>query len=139
LVTLSETMEKFFQEVFPAIVGTKRLDGTVQMNPIWFEYRDGYFWLNSWHGSHWLKHVERDGEVTLALLDPGNAGRFAQVQGRLIEATTEGADEHINHLSMRYTRKPYQAFRPGVQRVKIQIEPTRIVGMLDRSWPRRSE
>src|SRR3954469_22876513 len=131
MVELSEKMRQFVAEVFPAIVGTRRQDGTVQMNPAWFEYRDGYFWLNSWRGSDWLRHIERDGDVTLALLDPHNNGRFAQVQGRLVVATKEGGAEHIDHLSMRYTGQPYQRRVPGQQRVKIQIEPVRITGQID--------
>jgi general stress protein 26 len=105
-VTLSANMQQFVAEVMPAIVGTRRKDTTVQMNPIWFEYRDGYFWLNSWRGSAWMTHVERDRDVTLLLIDPKNMYRFAQVQGRLVEATAEGANEHIDRLSLRYTGNP---------------------------------
>ncbi len=130
MVELSEKMHQFVAEVFPALVGTRRRDGTVQINPIWFEYRDGYFWLNSWRTSDWLRHIERDGDVTLALLDPHNIGRFAQVQGRLVAATDEGGAEHIDQLSLRYTGQPYQRRVPGQQRVKIQIEPVRITGSM---------
>jgi hypothetical protein len=48
MIELSDNMKKFVAEVFPAIVGTKRQNGTVHMNPVWFEYDGGYFWLNSW-------------------------------------------------------------------------------------------
>jgi PPOX class probable F420-dependent enzyme len=130
LLTLSEPLRQFAQEVFPVIVGSRRRDGTVQMNPVWFEYDAGYFWLNSWRGANWLEHVERDPDVTLLLLDPKNMYRWAQVQGRVVTTTTEGADEHIDRLSMRYIGQPYQNRRPDVQRVKIQIEPLRITGSL---------
>ncbi|HEX6817452.1 MAG TPA: pyridoxamine 5'-phosphate oxidase family protein [Ktedonobacterales bacterium] len=130
MLTLSEPMSQFVQEVFLAVVGTKRRDGTVRMNPVWFEYDAGSFWLNSWRGSRWLAHLERERDITLLLLDPRNGGRWAQVQGRLVSATTEGADEHIDRLAHRYTGRPYQPWRAGVQRVKIQIEPLRITGPL---------
>jgi PPOX class probable F420-dependent enzyme len=130
MLTLSEAMAQFAQEVFLAVVGTLRHDGTVQMNPVWFEYDAGYFWLNSWRGSRWLEHLERDKDITLLLLDPHNAGRWAQVQGRLVSTTTEGADAHIDRLAHRYTGRPYTPWREGVQRVKIQIEPWRITGPL---------
>lgn len=130
MLTLSKPLRQFVAEVFPVVVGTRRRDGTVQMNPAWFEYDAGYFWLNSWRGARWLEHVERDGDITLLLLDAHNVGRWAQVQGKLVTTTTEGADAHIDHLSQRYTGQPYQRQRAGVQRVKIQIEPTRITGSL---------
>ena len=126
-------MLEFVAEVFPAIVGTHRSDNTIQLNPIWFEYSDGYFWLNSWRGADWLAHVERDGTLTLALLDPHNMFRFAQVQGRLVTSTTVGAEEHIDHLSMRYLGTPYARHSPDHPRVKLQIEPVRITGTIDRT------
>jgi PPOX class probable F420-dependent enzyme len=132
MVELSDNMKRFVREVFPAIVGTKRPNGSVHMNPIWFEYLDGYFWLNSFRGSKWLENVERDGEVTLALIDPHNMYRYAEVRGKLVEATEEGGSEHINRLSIRYRGEPYsRAILANQVRVKIQIEPRRIIGSID--------
>lgn len=132
MVELSDNMKRFVREVFPAIVGTKRANGSVHMNPIWFEYRDGYFWLNSFRGAKWLENVERDGKVTLALIDPHNMYRYAEVRGRLAEATEEGADEHIDRLSIRYRGEPYnKSIAPNQVRVKIQIEPMHIIGSID--------
>jgi PPOX class probable F420-dependent enzyme len=126
-VKFNAALEAFVAEVFPAIVATKRRDGTIHMTPIWFEYHDGSFWLNSWQGSDWMAALQRDKTVALMLLDPHNVYRFAEVQGILVEATTDGADEHINQLSLRYTGNPkYQYGRPGMQRVRLKVEPTRI-------------
>ncbi len=130
---LSPALQAFVAEVFPAIVATKRRNGTVHMTPTWFEFHDGYFWLNSWQGSNWMALLQRDKTVTLMLVDPKNMFRFAEVQGELVEATTEGADEHINRLSLRYTGNPtYQNRQPGMQRVMLKIEPTRIHSTVDR-------
>ena len=125
-------MKDFAAEVMLAVVGTRRLDGSVQMNPIWYEYRDGYFWLNSWRTSDWLRHIERDGEVTLFLMDPQNNGRWVQVQGRLVEASDEHGAEHADALSMRYTSRPYNYTYNPRPRVRVQIEPLRITGYIDR-------
>src|SRR3954470_8803625 len=120
MVELSEKMRQFVAEVFPAIVGTRRQDGTVQMNPAWFEYRDGYFWVNSWRGSDWMRHIERDGDVTLLLKDPNEMYRWAQVQGKLVEASDEHGAEHIDQLSLRYTGQPYVYYRGPQQRVRLK-------------------
>src|SRR5690242_5653665 len=132
MIELSAKMKEFVAEVMLAVVGTRRGDGTVQMNPIWYEYRDGYFWLNSWRGSDWLRHVERDGDVTLFLQDPKNNGRWAQVQGTLVEASDEHGAAHADALSMRYTGHPYDyRFNPR-SRVRIQIAPVRLTTYIDR-------
>lgn len=134
MVELSDNTKKFVGEVFPAIVATKRPNGTVHMNPVWFEYDNGYFWLNSWRGSKWLENLEREGEITLALIDPKDMYRFAEVRGRLVEATDEGGADHIDRLSIRYYGQPYQRHMPGMQRVKIQVEPVSVKSSLD--WQR---
>src|SRR5579863_5989964 len=133
-VTLSPAMQTLVNEVIPVVVGTTRRDGTVHMALVWFEYRDGFFWLNSFQGSDWMAQLQRDKVITLLLHDPKDMFCYAEVQGTLIEATTEGADEHINRLSLRYTGNPvYQRRRPDMQqRVILKIEPTRIKSMLDR-------
>lgn len=131
MIELSDNMKTFVAEVFPAIVGTKRRNGTLHMNPAWFEYDGGYFWLNSWRGSKWLENLEREGDATLMLIDPADMFRYAEVRGRLVEATDEGGPEHIDHLSVRYTGQTYQRHMPGVQRVKIQIEPLRVNSSID--------
>ncbi len=46
-VELSPKMQEFTQEVYPAIIGTNRKDGSVQINPVWFEFQDGSFWICS--------------------------------------------------------------------------------------------
>ena len=102
------------------------------MNPAWYEYRDGYFWLNSWRTSDWLRHVERDGDLTVFLMDGQNAGRWAQIVGKLVETSDEHGAEHIDALSMRYTGHPYDYGRNPRPRVRIQVEPMRISGYIDR-------
>lgn len=133
-IALSEKVSTFLDEVFPVTVGTKRKDGTVQINPpVWFEAHDGYIWLNSFEGSNWMEHIRRDKDVTLLFADPKNMFRWAQVQGRLVRTTPDEGDAHINGLSARYTGNPhYQKRDPNQQRVIIQIEPTRITGSIDR-------
>lgn len=121
-VEISESLEQFFAEPIPAVVGTLRKNGTIQMNPIWYEYRDGLIWLNSWRGSDWARHIEERGTATLLIIDPANVHRNAQLQVKLLESTDEGGREHIERLSQRYTGGPYR--RTTQQRFIIKMEPT---------------
>src|SRR5437764_4494418 len=84
-VELSPKMQEFTQEVYPAIIGTNRKDGSVQINPVWFEFQDGSFWINGGTNRGWFKHLQRDPRITLLLIDPKNMFRWAQVQGRMVE------------------------------------------------------
>jgi hypothetical protein len=128
--SIGEATVKFFAQVMPAVVGTRRRNGSVHLVTAWFEYRDGEFWLNSWRGARWLEQIERDGEATLLLVDPADMNRVAEVDGRLIETTEAGATDHIHRLSHRYTGGPYQ-WLEGQTRVTIRLEPVRVRSSLD--------
>ena len=125
-LTFGPRLKAFLDEPIAITVGTTRRDGSVQMNPVWYEYRDGQFWLNGGPNRDWFKHLERDPRVTLYLLDPKGPFRWAAVQGRLADTTFEGADDHIEHLSQRYTGGPYRG--PKVERMIIRIDAERVSG-----------
>jgi PPOX class probable F420-dependent enzyme len=116
----------FLNEPIPVTIGTTRRDGSVQMNPLWYEYRDGQMWLNGGPQRGWFKHLERDPRLTLQILDPKNMFRWVQIQGRLAASTADGADEHIERLSQRYTGAPYR--NPKVDRLIVRIDPERVMG-----------
>lgn len=126
---LSKKMEEFTREPHPAIIGTNRKDGSVQMNPLWYEYKDGALWINGGTNRGWFKHLERDPRLTLLIIDPKNMFRWAQVEGRMVNWAEDPGGDHINHLSHRYFGRDYQNPRTG--RIKIQIEPVRVTGSID--------
>jgi PPOX class probable F420-dependent enzyme len=125
-LTVGPRLRAFLDGVYPAVVGTARRDGTVAMTPVWFEYADGYVWLNGGPNRAWFKRMRRTGTASLLLLDPRNMFRFARIEGRLAEATAEGADEHIERLSRRYTGGAYPG--PTIDRLIVKIEPTAVTG-----------
>jgi PPOX class probable F420-dependent enzyme len=124
-------LKAFFEEPIPVLLATTRRNGSVQMTPLWYEYRDGQIWLNGGPKRDWFKHMQRDPRVTLFVLDPKNMFRWAQIQGRLTDTTFEGADDHIEHLSQRYNRGPYR--NPKVERMIVRVAPERINGAGD-TW-----
>jgi hypothetical protein len=125
----------FLGQVMPAIVGTRLDNGTVTMNPAWYEYDGGYFWLNSWRGARWLARVERNRQASLLMIDPNDMYRVVRAQTRLVRTTTDGAVEHVNRLSQRYRGRPYRSAAPQ-QRVLIQLEPVRVRSQL--GWRARA-
>jgi len=116
----------FLDEPNLITLGTTRRDGSVQMNPVWFEYRDGQVWLNGGHNRGWFKHLERDPRITLFVQDPTSAWRWAQIQGRLADTSVAGADDHIDRLAQRYTGALYR--NPKIDRLIVRIDPERVTG-----------
>src|SRR5438552_2663833 len=81
---LSPAVRKLAALPILVVLGTKRDDGSVQLNPVWFELKDGFFWLNSNTGRLWPKNLQRDRELTMLLVDPKTPDRYAQIKGRLV-------------------------------------------------------
>lgn len=120
-------LQAFFDEPHPAILGTTRRDGSVQMTPLLYEVRDGLIWLNGGPARDWLRHMQRTGGGSLMVMDKGNMFRWAQIQGRLRDTSAEGADDHLEELSQRFFGGPYR--NPKVDRLIIRLEPERVTGM----------
>ena len=119
-------LTSFLEEPLPTTIATTRRDGSVEMNPVWFEYRDGQIWLNGGHKRDWFKHLQRDPRITLSIIDPRNMFRWAAIQGKLAGTSVEGADAHIDRLSLRYTGHAYQ--NPKVDRLIVKVDPCRVRG-----------
>src|ERR1051326_6681477 len=125
-LTIGPRLKALFEEPIFLALGTTRRDGSVQMTPVWYEYRDNQIWLNGGPKRDWYKHLKRDPRITMLLLDPKNGFRWAQIQGRMADTTFDGADENIDRLSERYTGGPYRF--PKVDRMIIRIDIERVTG-----------
>lgn len=118
----AEALDLFEKRAFGHLA-TLMPDGSPQVSPLWVEYDGKYLLVNSSLGRQKDKNMRRDGRVALSLQDPDNPYRFLLVRGRVVDVSEEGADEHIDRLSMKYTGKPYQWRKPGEVRVIYRIEP----------------
>jgi PPOX class probable F420-dependent enzyme len=127
-MTLSDSLRNFLDEVMPAIVGTIRPDGSVQMNPIWYERRGDEIWLNAASSRAWGRRLGSGTPVTLLFVDPANQYRWAQIQGEVLEKTGEGGAEHIDRLSKRYFGRMYGQHDPADPRLLVRVRPTRVTG-----------
>lgn len=128
---ISAATAAFLEEKIPVTVGTTRKDGSVKLTTAWYEYRDGEFWLNSWRGSDWLSHIERDGKAELLFLDPTNMWRRVIVRATLIETDEPGGESSIDRLSNRYLGTDYQD--RSRQRVLIRLQPVDVRSTIDQS------
>jgi PPOX class probable F420-dependent enzyme len=128
LVAVSPPVQALATLPILTVVGTKRADGAVQMNPVWFEYQGGHFWLNSHTRRTWPKNVQRDGEALLLLVDPAMPDRFAQIRCRLVETIPDPTHEVIDRLARRYTGQAFRALEPGEERITLKLEPVKITG-----------
>src|SRR3954447_7191989 len=103
----------------PNFVAVATLDksGAPDVKVVRADLDDGHVVLNSAEGRQWRQNVRRDTRVTVTGVNHDNPYEHAQMRGRGVDDTHEGADENIDQLAKKYLDKDEYPFRqPGEQR-----------------------
>jgi PPOX class probable F420-dependent enzyme len=109
-----------------AVVSTYNRDGSIHSTVVWVDAEDGKVAINSAVGRLWPTNLQRDPRVNVIVQEMGNPYNFAEIRGEA-QATTDGADEHINRLSKKFIDQDEYPYRqPGEQRIKFVITPQHV-------------
>jgi PPOX class probable F420-dependent enzyme len=106
-------------------LATLMSDGSPQVTPVWFNTDGELILINTAKKRVKEINMRVRPQVALCIQDPTNPYRYLQIHGKVKELTTDGADEHIDVLTLKYRGIPkYPSRQPGEQRVlyKIHIE-----------------
>ena len=126
MAKLTDAQERFLEKPYLAVATTIRPDGSPHNTVVWVDVEDGVPRFNTAYGRAKPKHIEHNPWAALTVLDPDDDYKWLAVDGRA-ELTTDGADEHIDKLSAKYTGNPeYQNRREGEQRVTVRIQPAHV-------------
>jgi PPOX class probable F420-dependent enzyme len=125
---MSPSIEGRAEELLKAknfcIVSTLRPDGSVHATPTWIDVQDGRPVLNTAEGRAWPRNLERDPRITVTVPNMENPYEYVSIRGRVAERTTDGADEHIDTMAMKYLgQESYPYRQPGERRLIIRVEP----------------
>lgn len=107
-VQFSKEIVAFLAEPNFMILGTLRIDKTIQMTVVWFTYENGLFLISTTTQRVKYKNIVRNPQVTFVIVDNKNPYKFIQVRGTVI-ISKEGAYDLIDSLSEKYIgSKPYK-------------------------------
>jgi len=113
-----------------AALATTMADGSPQVTPVWFDYKDGRVRVNTAKGRVKARNLKKGAAVALAIIDPANPYRYIQIRGRVEHVAEAGADAHIDSLAKKYLGKDqYPNRAPGEVRLMCEIEPMSASGM----------
>lgn len=122
--TIPDDFHDFFQKRTFAHVATLLPDGRPHNSAVWIDYdveRDRLR-INSERGRRKVANVENDPRVSVSMIDPDSPYRRMTVVGTVDAVTEDGAREHIDELSRRYSGHAYP--HPiDTARVTIEIRP----------------
>src|SRR5208337_4849670 len=111
-----------------ASVATLMQDGSLQVAPLWIDREGDTIVLNSTRSRQRTQNLRRDPRVAITVFDQSNPYSNVSIRGKTIELTEEGAEEHIDKMSMKYLGRPYpwEDRTPKDPRILIRVEAEHI-------------
>jgi len=127
---MSQGVRKLFEEATIGHLATVMPDGSPQVTPVWVDFDGEYILVNTAEGRQKPRNIRRDPRVAISVTREGNPFAYAQVRGRVVEITSEGAEEHIDRLAKKYLgRDKYPLRQPGERRIILKIAPEHVSSM----------
>lgn len=105
-----------------AFLATTMPDGSPQLTPVWFDVEEGLVRVNLAKGRVKDKNMRARPQVSLVIMEMNNPYFYIQLRGRVVEYTEEGADEHVQRVSRKYTGHDF-AIPEGQTRLIFKIKP----------------
>lgn len=126
-----EELQLLFQGRNLAFLATLSKDGSPHVTPVWAEMvEEDLILINTFEASAKNKHIINDNRIALSIVDQNNPFNMASIKGKVIEQTTEGADEHLKRLASRYLGiGRYYYRKPNHKRIILKIKAEKIMGI----------
>lgn len=122
---LSTKTKEFIDGKNFASVATLMPDGSPQVAPLWIDRDGDTIILNTTRSRRRTKNLKRDQRVAITVFDLVKPYSNVSIRGKTIEITEEGAEEHIDKMSMKYLGKPKYPWddrTPKDPRILIRVE-----------------
>ncbi|MDQ2623092.1 MAG: PPOX class F420-dependent oxidoreductase [Actinomycetota bacterium] len=107
-----------------ANVATLNPDGSPQVTPVWINHEGDTVLINTTRDRLKHRNLKADPRVSISVSDSDDPYKALLIQGRVMEITEDGADDHINALAKQYLdQDEYPFAQPGEVRVRVLIHP----------------
>ena len=121
---------KLSKEELQLLFQGRNLAFIANVTPVWAEMVDDLILINTFESSAKNKHITKDNRIALAIVEQNNPFNMASIKGRVIEQTTEGADEHLKKLAKKYLGIGKYFYRkPSHKRIILKIKPDKVLGL----------
>jgi PPOX class probable F420-dependent enzyme len=125
-----DDLSRLFQFRNLAYIGTLSKDGAPHITPVWAELVGDLILINTFEESAKIRHISKDKRIALSIVEQNNPFNMVSIKGKVVEQTSEGADEHLKKLAKRYLGiGKYYYRKPNHKRVILKIKPEKIMGL----------
>lgn len=130
---LSDDLKSLLDTLVFVSVATIQPDGSPQVSPVWVKRDGDDVIFSTTIGRQKEKNLRRDPRVTVLLQPFDKPYTYAEIRGTA-ELTTEGGQELIDELSLKYTGLKYAEFNAkagqDAPRVVVRVTPRKVVGRI---------
>jgi PPOX class probable F420-dependent enzyme len=126
-IPIPPAVRELFEGKNFAHVATLMKDGSPQVSLVWIDIEGDRIVVNTAEHRAKPRNVRRDPRVAISIADQQNPYRAAFIRGCVVEITHEGAENHIDKMSKKYTGVDlYPDHSPDRPRVLLYIEADHI-------------
>ena len=126
MAELEEKHRTFLENPYVGTATTLRADGSPHNTVVWVDVHEGVIGFNTEEGRAKPRHLERNPQVALTVIDPQNPFRWISISGRA-ETTFDGADEQIDRLAKKYIDEDVYPWRvEDKRRITVRIQPEKV-------------
>jgi PPOX class probable F420-dependent enzyme len=123
-------LQRLFQGRNLAFISTLSKDGSPHITPMWADMEGDVILINTFESSAKSKNIKKDPRIAISVVESNNPYNMVSIKGRVIDQTTEGADEHLKKLAKRYLGIGKYYYRePNRKRVILKIKPVKATGL----------
>ncbi|MGQ9889825.1 MAG: PPOX class F420-dependent oxidoreductase [Aggregatilineales bacterium] len=133
MVIVPDSHRDLLTQPVHAVLTTMMPDGQPQSSVVWADYDGQHVLLSTTLERQKGRNMQANPKVTLLVVDPHNPKRWIEVQGRVVEMTTDDAEALADRLTQAYTDKRHfygdiypAELRAQETRVIVRIEPVRV-------------
>jgi len=109
-------------------LGTVRPDGTVQVNPMWFDYDGEHLLFTHTVTRQKYRNLQQNPAMSFMVFDPAQPYRYVEVRGRLVETVADPEGEFYVHLGRRYGNADQEAPPDRADRVILKMSIEKVGG-----------
>ena len=127
-------IDEFLADTRHAVMGTNRIDGSPQLSPVWYLYRDGKFYTSVYAGCAKHLNLRRDNRVTVCVDGVYPDARYVAIFGtvEIDEGQSPWRSEIERAITYRYHETSEEAERylretSGPDSVLLIVSPQKVL------------
>ena len=123
-------LQRLFQGRNLAFISSLSKDGSPHITPMWADMEDDVILINTFQSSVKSRNIKKDPRIAISVVESNNPYNMVSIKGRVVDQTTEGADEHLKKLAKRYLGIGKYYYRePNRRRIILKIMPEKATGL----------